>query len=64
MDNGVNFVISGKGLTYTPVTGVLNGGTVTSLSLIDAEDGGVMQTITGLKWSGVSFENTVTAGDS
>lgn len=64
MDNGVDLVVNGKGLTYNAKDKVLDGGTITSISLVDSDGRGVIQTITGLKWSGESFYDTVTAGSS
>lgn len=63
MTNGVDFIIKGSGLTYKS-GGAINGGTITSLELVDHANGGVIQTITGLKWSGSSFYTTVNAGSS
>lgn len=64
MENGIDFVISGTGLTYAGNNGRINGGTITSLKLVDRDGGGVIQTVDGLKWSGANFYTTVGAGDS
>lgn len=64
MDNGVDLVINGSSFKYASKNGTLNGGTITSLSLIDHDTGATIQTVTGLKWSGANFYNTVNAGNS
>lgn len=63
MTNGVDFVIEGTGLVYKS-GGAINGGTITSLKLIDHDNGGIIQTVTGLNWSGSSFYSTVNAGSA
>lgn len=64
MDNGVTFLIEGKGLTYAKKNGRIDGGTITSLQLVDTDGGEVIQTVTGLMWSGSDFYKTVGAGSS
>ncbi|MCR6498512.1 M10 family metallopeptidase C-terminal domain-containing protein [Shinella sp. CPCC 101442] len=64
MDNGVDLVITGANLKYISKGGTLNGGTITSLKLVESGGGEVMQTLTGLKWAGSDFYKTVNQGDS
>lgn len=64
MDNGVDLVITGSSLSYNSGSGILNGGTISAVTLVDHAGGAVMQTVTGLKWSGANFYDTVRAGSS
>lgn len=62
MDNGINLVIDGTKLTYSS-DGSLTGGTITSLKLVVASSGKLMQSVTGLSWSGQSFHTSIKNGD-
>lgn len=64
MDNGIDFIITGTGLTYAAKNGRINGGTITSLKLVDRDGGGEIASVTGLKWAGSNFYTTVAVGDS
>lgn len=64
MDNGVDLVITGTNLKYVSKGGAINGGTITSIKLVDSDGGGTIQTVTGLKWAGGDFYKAVNQGDS